>query len=134
HIGQNASLSRAMVSRLSMLVKTEQDSLVWRSAMQAIFQDAADEAAQTALLALNSQWPDVRILGCQYVGHHGRRDQAHWLLPLFRDSSRTVQVAAIAAAGLCRNPTVLDGLAESPGQPALPGLRSLLAESQGQLR
>ena len=133
-LGQESSFSPATTKELSRLMRQEQDGLVWRLVMQGMLPDASDAAAQTALLALNSQWPDVRVLGCQYIGHHGQVEQAPWLLPLLSDSSRVVQTAAIVAAGRCRNPLLLDGHRGGEGQPALPGLRKLLTESDGQVR
>ncbi|MBI3863412.1 MAG: HEAT repeat domain-containing protein, partial [Planctomycetia bacterium] len=133
-IGQSVSPTPEMCRRLELLLKTEQDALVWRFAMQAISHDLSDGASRLALLALNSQWPDLRTLGCEYVGRHGQSDQAAWLLPLLYDSNPGVQLAAIAAAGRCRNPLVLDGLKAHGDQAALKGLRPLLTESQGQLQ
>ncbi len=57
-----------------------------------------------------------------------------WLLPLFYDANKAVQLSAITAAGKCRNPIVLDGLQPAAGQSGLRGLRPLLTESQGQLQ
>jgi len=85
-----------------------------------------------ALLAINSQWPDVRVLGCEYVGRHAQLDQAVWLLPALQDTNKTVQLAAITAAGQCRNPVVLDGVKSEGGQTGMRGLRPLLTETQGQ--
>lgn len=131
--GQAASLSPGMCRRLELLLKTEQDSLVWQFAMQGIAHEASDDAARIALLALNSHWPDVRMLGCEHVGRHGQSDQAPWLMPLFYDDNRGVQLAAVKAAGQCRNPLVLDGIRPDGDQPGLRGLRPLLGESQGPL-
>jgi HEAT repeat protein len=133
-IGQATSLSPEICRRLERLLKTEQDTLVWRFAMQGITRDGSDEAAQIALLAINSAWPDVRVLGCEYVGYHAQSEQAPWLMGLFYDANRAVQLAAIAAAGKCRNPVVLDGLRPNGDQAGLKGLRPLLTESQGQLQ
>ena len=133
-IGREASLTPGVCRRLHELLKTEQDSLVWRLAMQGVFRDGSDDAARVALLAINSHWPDVRALGCEYVGEHGQIEQAVWLLPLFYDANKTVQLAAIVAAGKCRNSVVLDGLKADGDQAGLRGLRPLLTELQGQLQ
>ena len=133
-IGQATSLSPAVCRRLSELMKTEQDNLVWRFVMLGTGRDGSDEAGRLALLAINNPWPDVRILGCEYVGRHGQSEQASWLLPLFYDANRAVQLAAITAAGRCRNPLVLDGLRPADGRAPLRGLRPLLAETQGPLQ
>jgi len=133
-IGNSASLSPAVCSRLHDLLTTEQDSLVWRFIMQAVSRDGSAEAARVALLAVNSQWPDVRVLGCEYLGNHGQSEHAAWLVPLFYDTNKTVQLAAVTAAGKCHNPLVLDSLKAGEGQAGLRGLRPLLTESQGQLQ
>jgi HEAT repeat protein len=133
-IGHEASLSPGTCRRLHELMKTEQDSLVWRFAMLGVFRDGSDDAARLALLAINSQWPDVRILGCEYVGRHAQVEHAVWLFPMINDANKAVQLAAIAAAGKCRNPIVLDGLKADGEQAAFRGLRPLLTESQGQLQ
>jgi hypothetical protein len=87
-----------------------------------------------ALLAINNAWPDVRVLGCEYVGHHARHPHAAWLMPLFYDANRSVQIAAITAAGKCRNPVILDGTSGARGEQAFRGIRPLLMEAQGRLR
>ncbi len=131
-IGQDASLSQGACRRLHELLKTEQDGLVWRLAMQGVSQDGSDEAARVALLAINSPWPDVRVLGCEYVGRHAQPEQAVWLLPVMLDANKAVQLAAITAAGKCRNPLLLDGLKSEGSQAGMRGLRPLLVETQGQ--
>lgn len=132
--GSEASLSPLLMGRVANTLRLEQDQLVWRFVMQAIQKESDDSAGRLALLAINSSWPDVRVLGCQYVGYHGLGAQATWILPLFSDTSRQVQLAAVTAAGACRNPIVLDGLKGADGSPPLKGLRSLLNEPPGPLR
>jgi HEAT repeat protein len=131
-IGQDASLSPGVCRRLHELLKTEQDSLVWRFAMLGVLRDGSDEAARLALLAINGQWPDVRALGCEYVGRHAQAEHAVWLLPVLYDSNKALQLAAITAAGKCGNPVVLDGLKADGDQAGFRGLRPLLVETQGQ--
>ena len=133
-IGNEASLSPGVCRRLYELMKTEQDSLVWRFAMLGVFRDGSDEAARLALLAINSQWPDVRVLGCEYVGRHAQMEHAAWLLPVIYDANKAVQLASIIAAGKCRNPVVLDGLKADGDQAGFRGMRPLLTESQGPLQ
>jgi HEAT repeat protein len=133
-IGYDASLSSGVCRRLHELLKTEQDSLVWRFAILAVFRDGSDEAARVALLAINSQWPDVRILGCEYVGRHGQMEHSTWLLPILYDSNKAVQLAAVNAAGKCRNPVVLDGLRPGVDQAGSRGLRPLLTETRGPMQ
>lgn len=107
-----ASLTQLASQRLRELLLHEQDRLIWRYAMQAIKNDPTEENDQIALLALNHMWSDIRILGCQYIDRHGKPQYAVWMLglDLFNDSSKEVKLAAVEAAGKCRNPIVLDGL------------------------
>jgi HEAT repeat protein len=133
-LGQEASLSPAVCRRLHELMRSEQDNLVWRMVMRGVYPDGSEEAGRLALLAINHSWPDVRILGCEYVGRHELPEQAVWLLPQFYDDNKAVQLAAVTAAGKCRNPVVLDGLTPAAGQAPLRGLRPLLTETQGQLQ
>ncbi|HID21861.1 MAG TPA: hypothetical protein EYP14_05600 [Planctomycetaceae bacterium] len=135
-LGQARSLTPFMVRRLRDLLAQEQDSLVWRFAMQAIMRDDNDEAAQLALLAVNHAWPDIRLLGCRYIARHGRPQYARWLLPLLHDANREVQLEAVRAAGLCRNPIVLDGLPHPDSSEAIAsgGLRSLLNHQDARIR
>lgn len=132
--GEQASLSVALIRRLSRHLQTEQDRLVWRFCMQAVARDGSEEAAALAQLAIHSVWPDVRILGCEYIGAHARPQQAVWIIPLFGDENHGVRLAAVTAAGRCRNPLVLDGGRVGQEARVLPGLRQLLHTTQGELR
>ncbi len=133
-LGRESSLSPAVCRRMHDLMKSEQDGLVWRLAMTGVFQDGSEEAARLALLAINHHWPDVRSLGCEYVGQHGHSEHAVWLLPVFYDSNKAVQLAAVTAAGKCRNPILLDGVLPARDLMGQRGLRPLLTESQGPLK
>ena len=103
--------------------------------MSAVEKDNYDEAAQLALLAINHNWPDIRILGCEYFGSHGLPQYANWLLPLLDDKNHTVQLAAIRAIGKCHNPIAISGI-QKPGesQNPSPSLRSLLTHSNRRVR
>ena len=128
---ETASLPGWLVRRLEPALAYEQDQLVWRYIMSAIQREDSPEAAQIALLAINHSWPDIRVLGCEYVAAHGRHEAGAWLLPLFADSNSAVQLAAIRAAAQCGNPVVLDG----PGGADAPrGVRNWLNSPQTALR
>lgn len=132
---QNVSLSPIIVKRLRTLMTHEQDRLVWRIVMASVAQDNYEETAQLALLAINHNWPDIRILGCEYLGSHGLPQYAKWLLPLLHDKNRSVQLAAINAIGHCHNPIAIQGLNHSPpGQNPSPSLRSLMTHSNQRIR
>jgi hypothetical protein len=87
-----------------------------------------------AQLALQNQWPDVRVLGCQFLAAQPSAEGGNWLIPLLTEEDRQVRLRAIEAVGLCGNPIVLDGLPAQNGGHAIPGLRSILLLSDPQLR
>lgn len=132
---QNISLTPVVVARLRKLMIHEQDRLVWRIVMSSVEKDNYDEASQLALLAINHNWPDIRILGCEYFGSHGLPQYANWLLPLLDDKNHTVQLAAIRAIGQCHNPIAISGLHKTgESQNSTPSLRSLLTHSNRRVR
>ena len=120
--------------RLQTLLPREPDLAVWRAVLSGLQRDQRPEAAAIARLALHGAWPDVRVLGCEYIGHHGQPDHATWLFPLFTDANASVQTAAIVASGRCRNPVVLEAWTPAGGASPLPGLRTLLTDARGELR
>ena len=122
----NASLPNMLVKQMAVVLAHEQDRQVWQSVIQAVNPDATDEAAQLALLAINQTWPDIRILGCGYIQRHPQPEYAGWVLPLLGDENRDVQLAAVEAAGRCRNHVALNGRRDESGAFTQPGLRSLL--------
>jgi HEAT repeat protein len=126
-------LSAGLLRGLHQTLTHEQDQIVWQQCLEAIQSEGHDEAAQLALLALHHTWPDIRRLGVAYFAAHPTPEAAGWLLPLFRDSHRGVQLAAISAAGRCGNPVVLDGYPGSD-EHAVMGLRPLLSASDHELR
>ncbi|MCA9115518.1 MAG: HEAT repeat domain-containing protein, partial [Planctomycetaceae bacterium] len=102
-IGRERSLSRAVVQRLreQMVRPPGQERLVWQLVLQAVSRDATEECGALMLLALNHPAAGIRRMGCEYVGRHRQARQATWLLPLLDDADRSVQLAAIRAAGDC---------------------------------
>lgn len=132
---QHVSLSPIIVKRLRKIMAQEQDRLVWRIVMSSIAKDNYEEAAQLALLAINHNWPDIRILGCEYFGTYGLPQYAIWLLPLLNDKNESVQLAAINAIGQCHNPIAITGVQNtSPEHGPGPSLRSLLTHSNQRIR
>ncbi len=106
-------------------LEQEQDLHVCRDLMMTIEQDTTQEARVVAQNGLTHTWPDVRILGCQYVQKQRVPQLAPFLLPLLHERNASVQRAAILACGYCRNPLVIDGFQESQNS-RQGGLRSLL--------
>tara|TARA_R110002111_G_scaffold262875_1_gene342523 strand:- start:77317 stop:80454 length:3138 start_codon:yes stop_codon:yes gene_type:complete len=132
---QKVSLNPIIVKRLRKLMTHEQDRLVWRIVMSAIEKDNYEETAQLALLAINHNWPDIRILGCEYLGTYGLPHYATWLMPLLADKNDSVQLAAINAIGHCHNPLAINGVFNSsPDKSPGPSLRSLLTHSSPRVR
>lgn len=127
----SASLSPLMLQRLAQQMVTEQDRQVWQDVSAALVHDALPEAAQIALIALNSPWPDIRQFGCEYFERHPQPEYAQWVLPRLEDSDRQLRLRAIRILARCGNPTVLDSPRD---QPDAPGLRKVLTESDQQLR
>lgn len=155
------TLPVSVVRALPQIMAHEQDRLVWRNLMRSVMQDASPETEPLVLLALQHTWPDVRVLGCEYLARHGQFAQGTWVAPLLEDGNPSVLLAAVQAAGACGNPIVLDGvrLASGEVEATTPraagtgvslaaggakagqaegsrsrGLRRLMRESQGQLK
>jgi len=106
-------------------LKQEQDLHVCRDLMMTIEQDTTQEARVVAQNGLTHTWPDVRILGCQYVEKQRVPQLAPFLLPLLQERNASVQRAAILACGNCQNPLVIDGFKDAKNTQQA-GLRSLL--------
>jgi len=128
------ALSPFLLRRLHDRLTLEQDQQVWQWCMAAIDRESHAEAAQIALVALHSTWPDVRRLGVEYIAHHPTAEAALWLLPLFGDPQRSVRLAAISTAGQCGNRLVLNGLPASGEVSAQPGLRALMTHTDADVR
>ena len=132
-IATDATLSPLAARRLRRKMTQEQDRLVWRYVMSAAMHDGTDESAQLALLAVNHTWPDIRLLGCEFIARHARPQYALWLMPLFHDRNKNVRLAAVQAAGHCRNPQIIED-SINPENGTLAGLRSVMTDSDQQLR
>ncbi|MFO0917372.1 MAG: HEAT repeat domain-containing protein [Planctomycetaceae bacterium] len=126
-----ASLSPMVLRKMQSSLLGEQDQLVWSEVIAAISPDATPEAAQIALVALNSQWPDIRQMGCEYFSRHPQPEYALWLLPRLQDADRSVKLRAIQILAQCGNPVALDGFADSR---ETTGLRPFLSSADQQLR
>jgi HEAT repeat protein len=119
-----------LLNRLAQRMTFEQDRQVWLEILAAVLPDAAPEAARLALVALNSTWPDIRQLGCDYFERHPQPEYTPWLLPRLQDADRQVRVRTIRILAQCGNPAALDGF---PDEQAA-GLRQFLTHSDPQLR
>lgn len=131
HAAEKASLSPTFLRRLAQRMVAEQDRQVWQDVSAALLPDALPEAAQIALIALNSPWPDIRHFGCAYFERHPQPEYAAWLLPRLEDADRQLRLRAIRILARCGNPMVLGGL-QAPSE--APGLRTLLTETDQEIR
>jgi HEAT repeat protein len=127
-------LSELVLQRIGQHMTQEQDERVWRIIMELATGHDSPATQRIAQLALQNQWPDVRVLGCQFLAARPSVEGGNWLLPLLTEEDRQVRLRAIEAAGLCGNPIVLDGLPAQNGGFAIPGLRSILLVNDPQLR
>ncbi|MCA8988336.1 MAG: hypothetical protein KDA78_11875 [Planctomycetaceae bacterium] len=124
-LGQKKSLPDWSVRLAGRRLQREQDPQIARILMRAIENETSPAARSVAQIALAHTWADVRVLGCLYAQKHRLPQLAVSLLPLLHDRNPAVQLAAINAAGACRNPILLYGLPHgTPEQQS--GLRSLL--------
>lgn len=126
---QGQSLSPLAVRGLGQALQREADPLVWRFAMAALLPDDNPETARIASWAANHRDGGIRQLASEFAFRHKRPEFADWLLPLLHDPQKTVQLAAIGAAGECGNRIVIEGLPGSDAASALPGLKPLLAHA-----
>lgn len=130
-LAETASLSTCLLRRLLKRMTIEQDRQVWQDISAAIVPDALPDAAQIALVALNSPWPDIRQFGCDYFERHPQPEYTAWLLPRLQDPDRQIRVRTIRLLARCGHPAALDGVT---GDAEAFGLRKLLTDSDQQLR
>ncbi len=131
---ETTPLTSGMLRQLAEQLTQEQDQLVWQSCLAALKADGSPDAQPIMLLALHHTWPDVRRLGVELVERYPTAEAASWLLPLLRDSHPGVRLAAIAAIGKCSNPMAIEGFPAQGTTPAVPGLRSLLSDTDEEVR
>jgi bilin biosynthesis protein len=89
--------------RLTQLMATETDNLVWLSVLQAASNENSAEAATMVCAGLGHSSSEVRREACVYLTAHPDRRYAASLLPALEDSQSLVVCAAaeaLAAAGM----------------------------------
>ncbi|WP_166822683.1 HEAT repeat domain-containing protein [Thalassoroseus pseudoceratinae] len=131
--GAERSLSPRVARRLGEHLAKETDELIWRSALAAIWRDSHPDIDRIIRLAAHQEVTGVRQLACEYASAHANPSHGEWLPILLTDESLAVQLAAIDAAGRCRNRRVLDGVGQADSARS-GGLRPLLASSQETVR
>lgn len=132
--GESSTLSPAVIEQLLPILQREQDQQVWQYVMRAVEPDASPHVAKVARLAVGHTWPDIRVLGCRYVGRHEQPDQALWLAPLLNDANAGVRHEAIVAVGKCHNLLLLNDRVSDDGSVTQPGLRTILLQADQRTR
>ena len=131
-LAASATLPPVVLTRLYDHLTRETDDFVWRQALAAVAADATPAAGQIALLAVHHPVADIRRGGCEVLGRHALPQQAAWLVPLLRDESRAVQLAAIDAIGRCQNAAIID--AADPATDPAGSLRLASADPDADIR
>lgn len=133
-LAADAPLSPYVVKRLhGIVVEGESDRDVWRAVLEAVERDGGEDGARIVQLGLGFRWPDVQRLACESIEANPRPKYAMWLIPLLEDPDRSVRIAAIRAAGSCRNPAVVEGVPTADGRTRT-GLRPLLRDEDAEVR
>lgn len=132
-IAAQETLPEWTIRLLGEQLKHEQDPHVCRAILSSISNDTTPQSKYVAEIALLHPWADVRILGCQYVEKHRLPQLAPLLIPLLQERNQAVQMAAIRAAGYCRNPIVIEGLTASETSSRPSGLRLLIGTVPGHI-
>jgi HEAT repeat protein len=127
-------LSRPILVRLRERVAHESDELVWRNLLAAVGNDATEDCAELAGIALAQRQAEVRQLGCEYFARHGRPSDAVRLLDLLQDPGRNVRLAAVQALGACGNPIAIRGRGDGQAAKSPPNLLALLASADPALQ
>ena len=118
-LAKNQPPGKLAIARLSALMTSETDSVVWLKALEVISRENCEPAVRLARLALSQKSGEVRRKACEYLAAHG--DPAHepFLAPLLADSEQDVKIAAIravASAGRIRDIAALKAGLASPDE------------------
>ena len=94
---------RLAIARLAQLVGTEQDALVWQSAMRAIADDGSQPAIDLAYAAIGNASSEVRRRACEHLAAHPDTAHVPVLIPALEDKDQAVVCAAIRALAASGN-------------------------------
>ncbi len=94
-------LGRLAVARLARLVASEDDQLVWQSALAAVSRDPSEPAIRLAYAAIGHPSPEVRRRACRNLAAHPDPRHVKVLLPTLEDRSHSVVCDAVRALGRC---------------------------------
>lgn len=111
-IGSRASLSPLALHEVERRISARPDRVLWQHALRAVMKDAGDaDRDRLAVRASQLAAPEVRIAACEYFRKHPRAEFGERILELMNDRRhRAVRLAAIEAAGFCRNSLVIRGV------------------------
>jgi hypothetical protein len=103
---------RLALDRLSQLMASESDDLVWQSVLQTVANENGEEIASMAYAGLGHSSSEVRRRACEYLAAHPDRNHAKMLIPALDDSQPLVVCAAVEAlaAGGMDDPSPLRNL------------------------
>lgn len=92
-------LGRLVLERLAWLVVMETDALVWQNVFTAVAGDPGEPSIRLACAAIGHRSAEVRRRACQHLAAHADPGHAAVLLPVLKDPSPTVVLAAVGALG-----------------------------------
>ena len=107
---QKQPLGRLAVMRLSGLIPSESDPLVWQNVLDAVAADPSEPADRIACAALGDHAAEVRRRACEHMAVHPAAAHAKLIVPLLTDANRAVVLAAIRALGAIDPPGDLQPL------------------------
>ena len=85
------------MERLTALMLTEPDALIWASVFAAVASDAREPSIRLAYTALGHPVPDVRRRACEHLKAHPQRRHEPLLTASLTDSSPVVVAAAVVS-------------------------------------
>jgi len=91
------ALGDLALERFEMLIRRDNDPLVWRVAQRMVAGDDREAAMRLEQVALSHPADDIRRRACEYFAAHGDRRHVAALLGSLDDPSQSVVVAACAA-------------------------------------
>ncbi|MAT14148.1 MAG: hypothetical protein CMJ46_02645, partial [Planctomyces sp.] len=136
-ISERRSMPEDIFPQIRDRMLKEQDQFVWRAILKSYERDRTAQSGELARIALHHAWPDIKLLGCEYIEFDPRPEYAEWLRPMIHDrQNRRLRLQAIRLAGRCQNPNLLNSRYPTAPQqlPEEQGLVSLLNETEPELR
>jgi HEAT repeat protein len=98
-LARERPLSRLAVARLHTLIVAEPDQIVWQAALEAVTDDAGEQAAALAYAAIGHPSPEVRRRACKHLAAHPAPGHAKVLLASLNEQSPSVLASVVRALG-----------------------------------